>query len=51
MKVNNLENKILHETTTSSLETAIVLNKKFGEVEKKIRHWKIQNINAPWFSD
>ena len=38
MEVNNLENKILHETTTSSLEAAIVLNKKSGEVEKRIRH-------------
>ena len=38
MELTNLENKILHETTTSSLEAAIVLNKKFGEVEKRIRH-------------
>ena len=38
MKVNNLKNNILHETTTISLETTIVLNQKVGEVEKKIRH-------------
>ena len=46
MKIKNLENNILHETTNSSLETTIVPNKKVGEVEKKIRHWKIQK-NKP----
>ena len=50
MKVNNLKNNILHETTTISLETTIVLNQKVGEVEKKIRHLKIQKNKASWFS-